>query len=128
MVDVVNAVSLQSSALRSGSQNAAVSVSAEPVQSSQPDFVSSSIHIDNLQNVAILEYRSSRTGELIQRYPTQAQIDAFKRVSAHTEIQQAQTTPAVAPQPVAAAPSAPAPAPAEAPAPSSGDEGTSVLV
>ncbi|MCE9508526.1 MAG: hypothetical protein K8R48_09495 [Alphaproteobacteria bacterium] len=44
-------------------------------------FVSSSIRVDNLQNVAILEYRSEK-GEIIQQYPTQTQIDAFKRAAA----------------------------------------------
>jgi hypothetical protein len=41
-------------------------------------FVSSTIRVDNLQNVAILEYRSEN-GEVVQQYPTQSQIQAFRR-------------------------------------------------
>jgi len=43
-------------------------------------FVSSSIRVDNLQNVAILEYRSE-AGEVVQQYPTQSQIEAFKNAA-----------------------------------------------
>ena len=49
-----------------------------PRNVSEINFVNSGIFVDNLQNVAILEYRASETGELINQYPTQAQIDAFK--------------------------------------------------
>jgi len=79
MVDVISAVSGQSSTLRLGSQGAATSPPSEPATQASAELVSSHIRVDNLQNVAILEYRSSRTGEVVRQYPTQSQIDAFRR-------------------------------------------------
>ena len=62
-------------------RDVAVPAPAESVQKrSGGGFVSSSIRVDNLQNVAILEYRSE-TGEVVQQYPAQSQIDAFKRAA-----------------------------------------------
>ena len=83
MVDAVNTVSLQGSALRSSPQGASVASDVAAVSAaSSADFVTSGIVVDNLQNMAILEYRSSKTGEIIQQYPTQAQIEAFKSAEA----------------------------------------------
>lgn len=81
MLDVVSALRLQTTALRPEPQGAVAVNPLEPAQTA-PDqgFVSSSIRVDNLQNVAILEYRSEK-GEIIQQYPTQSQIDAFKRAA-----------------------------------------------
>lgn len=79
MVDAVSTLISQSAAPRSQPQNTAAPVSAEPVQSASPDLVISNIRVDNLQNVAILEYRSAKTGDVLRQYPTQGQINAFKR-------------------------------------------------
>ena len=81
MLDAVSALRSQTTALRSDPQGAAAVSLAESAQTAPGQgFVSSSIRIDNLQNVAILEYRSEK-GEIIQQYPTQSQIDAFKRAA-----------------------------------------------
>jgi len=115
MVDAVNTVTLQSSTLRPQTQASVSSApAAEPAPSEAPEFVSSSIRVDNLQNVAILEYRSSRTGEVVQQYPTQSQIDAFHRAE-----KQVQGSPA--PQPDHST------QPADKPAADSSPEGTSVI-
>jgi hypothetical protein len=89
MVDIVNTVSLQGNTPRPSSQGAvSIDTSDETLPSaSASGFVSSHIRVDNLQNVAILEYRSSRTGEVIQQYPSQAQINAFRR-AAHIHVEQ----------------------------------------
>lgn len=79
MVDVISAVSGQSSTLRLGSQSANASPPSEPAARASAELVSSHIRVDNLQNVAILEYRSSQTGEVVRQYPSQSQIDAFRR-------------------------------------------------
>lgn len=77
MIETVSTSPVQSLALRSSPQSA--SRSAEPVASANPgNFVNSRIRVDNLQDVAILEYRSSE-GEVLRQYPTPAQIQAFKR-------------------------------------------------
>ncbi len=79
MVGVVNAVSYaQNAVLKSGIQNMPAPAPVPAPSLSSIDFVTSGIYVDNLQNVAILEYRSSQTGEVIRQYPDQAQINAFK--------------------------------------------------
>lgn len=132
MVEVVNSVSLvQSTTLKanaqSGNASAASATTVSQAAAQSGTFVSSSIRVDNLQNVAILEYRSSE-GEVVQQYPNQSQIDAFKRAqlltekatSQHTETASAGTT-AETHVDVQVAASAPADSPAPAPAaPSSG--------
>lgn len=127
MVDAVSNVTLQSSAPRQQPQNAAATVSAEPAASggsSDQFFISSAIRVDNLQNVAILEYRS-QSGEVVRQYPTQGQIDAFRRAEHLSQRKEAET-PAVSSEPQPAQTTAntappPAPAPASAASSSSGD-------
>ena len=82
MLDAVSALPLQGTSPGSKPRDVVVPTPVEFVQKrSDGGFVSSSIRVDNLQNVAILEYRSE-TGEVVQQYPTQSQIDAFKRAAA----------------------------------------------
>jgi hypothetical protein len=79
MVNVVSAVSgTQSAPLRTDVQGNSAPAPSPPPPLSSIDFVVSGIYVDNLQNVAILEYRSSQTDQVIQQYPNQAQINAFK--------------------------------------------------
>ncbi len=138
MIGAVSTLLVQSASLGPVSQVAA-SLSEAPAPSARGDYVSSAVRMDNLQNKAILEYRSSKTGEVVRQYPTQAQIQAFKRAQASAESSreaveqvalqlasqgvdggaaQAVSTPAAAPAPAEV--SAPAPAPTAAPA---GDAG-----
>ena len=137
MVDAVSSVSLvQNATLKQSAQSedaSAASATASATASSAADqnnYVSSSIFMDNLQNVAILEYRSLTTGEVVQQYPTQSQIDAFKRAE-HLSQKFHHTTEVPVPEQSAAphvaitsakAPSAPAPAAATT-ASSGGDAG-----
>mgnify|MGYP001617853304 CR=1 FL=1 len=104
MVEAVTLMTLQGTAPRQVSQAAVAASSAPPAQSSDGEFVSSYIRIDNLQNVVILEYRSSKTGEVVDQFPTQAQISAFK----HAEQAAAPAAPSTAPAPAPEAASAPA--------------------
>ncbi len=80
MVNVVSAVSLaQNIVLKPSVQSEAVATAPPQASTSDNiDYVTSGIVVDNLQNIAILEYRSSQTGDIIQQYPNQAQINAFK--------------------------------------------------
>lgn len=87
MVDAINMFTIQSTMPRFTPRDACFSVSENSFQSPDVDFVISSIRVDNLQNVAILEYRSGKTGEVMQQFPTQTQIEAFKRAE---QIQEAQ--------------------------------------
>lgn len=110
MVNVVSAVSgTQSAPPRTDVQGNSAPVSAPPPPSSNIDFVVSGIYVDNLQNVAILEYRSSQTDQVIQQYPNQAQINAFK--AAQRLAEQASTHQAEVAAQQAAAESAAAAAP-----------------
>jgi len=119
MVDVVNTVSsIQNTPLRSVSQSVSVVAPAEAAQSVNADFVSSRIRVDNLQNVAILEYVSSKTGQVIQQYPSQSQIDAFKRAE-HIQIEAQQHEVHVSVDAAPASPPAPEPAAVNTPAPAS---------
>ena len=150
MIDAVSTLLVQAVSSRVTPQ-AVASYSGVSTSVSDIDFVSSSVRMDNLQNAAILEYRSSKTGEIIRQYPTQAQIQAFKRAQAAEEShrESAQATAGAqasyqmavqdmsgghASQPSAPAPQAAAPAPVaaenSAPAPqSSGSSGGhSILV
>ena len=79
MVDAVGTVTNQSTVQKPSTSAVGATASVGATQNStQQQFVSSSIVVDNLQNVVILEYRSSK-GELVEQFPTQVQIDAFKR-------------------------------------------------
>lgn len=77
MIDAVSTLSVQSAALRYTPQSAGDS-SAAIGAANQANFVTSRVRVDNLQNVAILEYVSGN-GQVVQQYPSQQQIRAFKR-------------------------------------------------
>ncbi|HYD18881.1 MAG TPA: hypothetical protein VEF76_10420, partial [Patescibacteria group bacterium] len=77
MIDSISTVSVQSAVLRQQPQeatNAATPVSAIKA----PELATSRIRVDNLQNVAILEV-ISKEGDVVRQYPTESQIEAFKR-------------------------------------------------
>jgi hypothetical protein len=127
MIESVNIVSSQTpQTLKDAPQGSGSVPVSEPVSSETNNFVSSNIRMDNLQNVAILEYRSSKTGEVIQQYPNQAHIQAFKqaeKLAAAIEPAPQQTvdahegdaTTASSSAPVVVAQSAETPAPKAAP-------------
>lgn len=90
---IISVPSALASSSKTTSRSEATVVSTEAVQkASQKNFVSSSIRVDNLQNVAILEYRSE-AGEVVQQYPSQSQIEAFKNAERiQTETRHAEAT------------------------------------
>ena len=78
MIESVSTLPVQSVALRSPSQDQNPAPASDIAAPS--NFVSSRVRVDNLQNVSILEYRSSE-GDIVRQYPTEAQIQAFKRAA-----------------------------------------------
>ncbi len=48
-------------------------------------FFSTRIRMDNFLDLAIIEIRSSETGDVIRQFPTEKQIEAFKRSETATE-------------------------------------------
>lgn len=117
MVDSINIISSQGNTSRHAPQALAASAPVAAETPVQREFITSHIRVDNLQNVAILEYLSSATGEVVRQYPSQSQISAFKRAeqlqteSRHvpsTPLPQATTAPTIT---VAAPPPAPDAAP-----------------
>lgn len=133
MVDSINIISSQGNTSRHAPQASAASAAVAAGTPVQHEFITSHIRVDNLQNVAILEYLSSATGEVVRQYPSQSQISAFKRAeqlqteSRHAPsapLPQASTVSTTAPAIAVAAPP-PAPAPDAAPAASGNNAGAS---
>lgn len=123
MVDSINIVSSQGNTSRPLPQAPTASAPVAAETRVQREFITSHIRVDNLQNVTILEYLSSATGEVVRQYPSQSQISAFKRAeqlqteSRHVPsapLPQASTVSTTAPAIAVAAPP-PAPAPDAAP-------------
>ena len=79
MIESVGTSSVQASALRVTSQSVATSAAAS--QQEYPQLVSLRIRVDAQLNKAILEIRSNDTGEVVQQYPSAAQIRAFQRAA-----------------------------------------------
>ena len=81
MIDAVSTSQVQSTALRSIPQNTRVTpVESAPSNNSQ-FFISSRVRVDNLLDIAILEFRAAETGDVIRQYPSESQIRAFQRAS-----------------------------------------------
>lgn len=77
MIESISTLSVQSSVLRYQPQsNTDSAPTAQAV--SAPEFATSRIRVDNLQNIAILEVISEE-GDVIRQYPSESQIKAFKR-------------------------------------------------
>lgn len=77
MIESISTLSVQSSVLRIQPQsNSDSAPTAQAV--SAPEFATSRIRVDNLQNIAILEVISEE-GDVIRQYPSESQIKAFKR-------------------------------------------------
>ncbi len=77
MIESISTLSVQPSVLRFQSQSNSDSAPT-PQAVSAPEFATSRIRVDNLQNIAILEVISEE-GDVIRQYPSESQIKAFKR-------------------------------------------------
>lgn len=77
MIESISTLSVQSSVLRYQPQSNTDSAPATQAVSA-PEFATSRIRVDNLQNIAILEV-ISEDGDVIRQYPSESQIKAFKR-------------------------------------------------
>lgn len=127
MIDAVSAVSVQNFSPRSQAAAAASYAVSSAVSAS--NFVSSRIRVDNLLDLAILEFRSGDTGDVIRQYPTESQIRAFQRAdeadARHAAEKASRNVQLEAPVHLDAAPksSAPVPTPllASSPAPAPSD-------
>lgn len=62
-------------------QTVEVQESSAPPPPQPPSTGAARIRIDNQLNMAIIEYRSNETGDVVRQYPTEAQIQAFSRAS-----------------------------------------------
>ncbi len=80
MIEAVGTLSVQSNALRSQPQNNIAAISAESAGSPQGAFINSRVRVDNLLDVAILEFRNSG-GEVIRQYPSKAQLRGYERAA-----------------------------------------------
>lgn len=108
MIETVGTSSVQSTAVRAQPAASASSRAVEPVSKANEFFVSSRIRVDNLLDIAILEYRDGGSGEVIRQYPSEFQIRGYQRA------QELQAEKAAASVDVSDT-SSPAPARAEAP-------------
>ena len=84
MIDAVSTLSVQSGAMRGNSQNvaslAATGAGVDKSSSSLPKLGTRLyVRIDSAAERAILEVRASETGEVVNQYPSEAQIKAFQR-------------------------------------------------
>jgi hypothetical protein len=91
MIDAVSTLSVQASASRATSGNA-VSIASSPSLVSEIKFVGSRIRMDNNLDMAIMEFRSVETGDILRQYPSEPQIRAFQR-AASTEARAADSAP-----------------------------------
>lgn len=69
--------------LGSSTTQANATDSASTLTASAPatNFVGSRIRVDNQLDMAILEFRSQQTGDVIRQYPTEPQIRAIQRAA-----------------------------------------------
>jgi glutamate-1-semialdehyde aminotransferase len=94
MIESVGTASVQGSSLRvnpqAGSSYAVSSAVAAAVQSDLPKYGTRlAVRLDSAAQRAILEVRSSETGEVVNQYPSEAQMRAFQQ-AARLEAAQAQ--------------------------------------
>lgn len=83
MIDAVSTLSVQSNAPRVTPQASAPvpAVSSSSSIAAEQSYASSRIRVDNYLDMAILEVRSTDTGDVIRQYPSEYQIRAFQRAS-----------------------------------------------
>lgn len=85
MIDAVSTLSVQSAALRGNPQNSPSFASAgvgggADLYANMPKLGTRLyVRIDSAAERAILEVRASETGEVVNQYPSEAQIKAFQR-------------------------------------------------
>lgn len=136
MIEMISTSSVQNSSARPVPQAVAAIYQATAIPAPQASSVASHIRVDNARNVAILEYRDN-DGDVVRQYPSESQIEAFRRAQriqeqVRQQVAAAAPAPDKAPAPQVAAPSsAPsAPAPSAEISVSTGGEGstTSLVV
>lgn len=111
MIETVGTSSIQSTAVRAQPAASASARAAEPVSKANEFFISSRIRVDNLLDIAILEFLDGGSGEVIRQYPSESQIRGYQRAQ-ELQAEKAAAAADAAPAPEA---SSSAPAPQEAP-------------
>lgn len=79
---MIDAVSINGTAPAIGARTAthdAVRSSSDSRVNFNDTFFSTRIRVDNFLDLAIIEIRSSETGDVVRQFPTEKQIEAFKR-------------------------------------------------
>ncbi len=85
MVDAINTLSATQTQSRNEPVTEPVSrIEIEPALP-QNSFTTSSIRVDNLLDLAILEFRASDTGDILRQYPTEQQLQSFQRAAQLSE-------------------------------------------
>lgn len=83
MLNIIDTPSVSAPPLRSAPQQAATPAPQQQQASVAPlpDFTVSSIRVDNHLDLAILEFKSAETGDVVRQYPTEKQIAGYERAA-----------------------------------------------
>lgn len=85
MLNAISTASVTAPPLKEPPQQAVSSVASQPAAAAKPkpmpDFTVSSIRVDNHLDLAILEFRSVKTGDVERQYPTEKQIAGYQRAA-----------------------------------------------
>lgn len=82
MLNIVDTSSVSAPPLRSMPQQSATQAPQQQAPIAPlPDFTVSSIRVDNHLDLAILEFKSASTGDVMRQYPTEKQIAGYQRAA-----------------------------------------------
>ena len=103
MIEAVNSVlsnaQIARGSIEQTSQARSIAANPERVQEvAKAPYISPYIFMDLNYDRAVLQLRDSDTGDVLRQYPSESQLEAYKRAQATSE-QQAATVAASAPQP-----------------------------
>ena len=96
MIEAVNSVlsnvSISRGAVEQQSTARSLSANPEKVQeAAKTPFVSPAISIDKQSNRAIIQIRDSDTGDVVQQFPTEGQLKAYRQAQEFSERQRSQS-------------------------------------
>jgi len=83
MLNAISTASVTAPPLKEAPQQAVSNVASQPTAAVKPmpDFTVSNIRVDNHLDLAILEFRSAKTGDVMRQYPTEKQIAGYQRAA-----------------------------------------------
>ena len=98
MIEAVNSVLSNASASRivAEQQSASRNLAANPSKiqeaaTTKAPYVSPAISIDKSSNKAVIQIRDSDTGDVVQQYPTEGQLKAYRTAQEFSERQKTDT-------------------------------------